>query len=64
MVTASPTKNVKPAKGGFRPKARFGLKPKEAPENGASGNGVHHKVSPASRFCSRPDHQLCSPIQC
>ena len=61
MVTASPTKNVRPAKGGFRPKARFGLKPKEAPENGASGNGVHHKVSPASRFCSRPDHQLCSP---
>ena len=32
MVTASPTKNVRPAKGGFRPKARFGLKPKEAPK--------------------------------
>ena len=40
MVTTPSGKNVRPAKGGFRPKARFGLK--KEPVNGENGNGHHH----------------------
>ena len=49
MVTSSPSKNnVRPAKGGFKPKARFGLKKKESVENGSLTNGFHSQVSSLS----------------
>ena len=50
MVVPSPSKNIRPARGAFRPKARFGLKKEKEPEvvsehtsaTEANGNGAAH----------------------